>query len=93
MSASRDCEFRVRAAVAAALFGSASLFSYSPQATAAEAEAEEEVTELEEVRVTGSRIVRKDIQANSPLVTVDRQKLEDNSYVSIEQALNELPSS
>ena len=91
MSASRVCNFRVRAAVAAAVLGTASQFIYIPQALAADAAPEEKITELEEVRVTGSRIVRKDTQSNSPLVTVDRERLQENSYISIEQALNELP--
>ncbi len=46
---------------------------------------------LQEVQVTGSRIVRKDLQSNSPLVTLDREKLDDNTFISIEQALNEMP--
>lgn len=65
--------------------------SYAPQALAAEPAAEEKVEELAEVTVTGSRIVRKDMQSNSPLVTVDRERLDDNTFISIEQALNELP--
>ena len=66
--------------------------SYMPHAFAAEEdEAKKDKTELEEVQVTGSRIVRKDIKSNSPTVTVDRERLEDNGYISIEQALNEMP--
>jgi outer membrane receptor protein involved in Fe transport len=46
---------------------------------------------LQEVQVTGSRIVRKDMSSNSPLVTVDRQQLEDSTFISVEEALNDLP--
>jgi iron complex outermembrane receptor protein len=46
---------------------------------------------LEELVVTGSRIVRRDLESNSPLITIDRQQLEDNAFVSVEEALNDLP--
>ena len=52
---------------------------------------EEEVTDLEEVVVTGSRIVRRDMEVNSPLLTIDRQLFEDNAFISVEEALNDLP--
>ena len=73
----------VRAAVAAIL-GSAVLGGYAMQAMAAE-------EGLEEVQVTGSRIVRKDFVANSPLVTVDSVALEQKSGLNIESYLNQLP--
>ena len=41
--------------------------------------------------VTGSRIVRRDLESNSPLTTVDKEKLEDNTFISVEEALNDLP--
>jgi outer membrane receptor protein involved in Fe transport len=47
--------------------------------------------ELEELVVTGSRIVRRDLESNSPLITIDRQQIEDNAFVSVEEALNDLP--
>jgi outer membrane receptor protein involved in Fe transport len=46
---------------------------------------------LEEVLVTGSRIVRRDFEANSPLQTVDRSAFESQSSIAIETALNDLP--
>ena len=46
---------------------------------------------LQEVQITGSRIVRRDTETTSPLITVDREVLDKSSYISIEQALNELP--
>lgn len=89
----------VRATVAA-IIGSALMLSQAALAAEAQtADQDEDSTEeaaprsgeLDEVRVTGSRIVRRDTQSNSPLVTIERERLEDNTYISIEQALNELP--
>src|SRR5690606_2867147 len=41
--------------------------------------------------VTGSRIVRRDFEANSPIVSVDSTLLEQSSTAAIEQNLNKLP--
>ena len=49
------------------------------------------MTVLEEITVTGSRIVRRDTETTSPLVTVDKEVLEQNAFISVEQTLNELP--
>lgn len=46
---------------------------------------------LEEVTVTGSRIVRRDFVANSPIMTVDEEFFENSSTVGIETVLNQLP--
>ncbi|HEY3516460.1 MAG TPA: TonB-dependent receptor plug domain-containing protein, partial [Gammaproteobacteria bacterium] len=46
---------------------------------------------LEEITVTGSRIVRRDLEAASPIMTVDTQALEDTSTMSIESVLNQMP--
>ena len=46
---------------------------------------------LAEVVVTGSRIVRKDYESQSPLVTVGAETLKDRSSVGIEATLNQLP--
>ncbi len=81
----------VRVAVAAIL-GTAVATAWAPQVRAAEAQkAEEKEVILQEVQVTGSRIVRKDMSSNSPLVTVDQQKIEDSPFISVEEALNDLP--
>jgi len=47
--------------------------------------------QLEEVTVTGSRIVRRDFQSNSPILTVDQELLEKTYTSSIESNLNKLP--
>jgi len=53
-------------------------------------EAEENVT-FEEVVVTGSRIVRKDIQSTAPLVVTGAQEVKFSGYNRIEDLLNGLP--
>ncbi len=46
---------------------------------------------LEEVIVTGSRIVRRDFQANSPITTVDEALIDNTMSVGIEKVMNQLP--
>ena len=48
-------------------------------------------SELEEVVVTGSRIVRRDFEASSPIMTVDSSRFEESSTVAIESVVNQLP--
>jgi iron complex outermembrane recepter protein len=45
----------------------------------------------EEVLVTGSRIVRRDLDAPSPIMTVDAQRLDASSTLSVETVLNQMP--
>jgi outer membrane receptor protein involved in Fe transport len=45
----------------------------------------------DEITVTGSRIVRQDFTANSPIQTVDQQMFEQTSAVGVETVLNRLP--
>ena len=47
--------------------------------------------ELEEVIVTGTRIARRDFEANSPIVTVSAVQLERAGEVSMEMTLQQLP--
>ena len=47
--------------------------------------------QLEEITVTGSRIARRDFQANSPIQTVDKNAFEQQTSISLETVLNELP--
>ncbi|MEY2855417.1 MAG: hypothetical protein RL030_2549, partial [Pseudomonadota bacterium] len=70
-------------AAVAAILGSVAL--YSPTAFSAEEES------LAEVTVTGSRIVRRDLTAPSPIVTVGGEMFEQTSSTSVESALNQLP--
>src|SRR5688572_19956591 len=46
---------------------------------------------LKEITVTGSRIVRRDLDAASPIMTVDTERLENSSTLSIESVLNQMP--
>jgi iron complex outermembrane recepter protein len=46
---------------------------------------------LEEITVTGSRIVRRDFEANSPITTIDANRFEESSTISIESVMNQLP--
>jgi outer membrane receptor protein involved in Fe transport len=54
-------------------------------------EPQDEGQTLEEITVTGSRIVRQDFTANSPIQTVDAQMFEQTSAVGVETVLNRLP--
>lgn len=53
--------------------------------------AQQEGQSLEEVVVTGSRIVRRDYQSNSPIVTVDNDDFETQTGLNIESYLNQMP--
>jgi len=46
---------------------------------------------LEEVVVTGSRIARRDFEANSPIMTVGQEMIDNTMAVGIEHVLNQLP--
>lgn len=46
---------------------------------------------VEEITVTGSRILRRDLNAPTPIMTVDAQRLENSSTISIESVLNQMP--
>ncbi len=61
------------------------LSSIAPLAFAAEEEA------LDEIIVTGSRIIRQDFNANSPITTIDRATFENTSTIGVSTVLNQLP--
>lgn len=67
--------------------GAMALVGVMPAAYAAAAEEDE----LEEVVVTGSRIVRKDFESNSPIVTVEAADFETQTGLNVESYLNQLP--
>jgi outer membrane receptor protein involved in Fe transport len=46
---------------------------------------------LEEVTVTGSRIVQRDFVANSPIVSVESEFFDNTSTLAVETVLNQLP--
>ena len=78
----------IGATVAAIIAGTLALPIAQP-VRAADAAAADDISE---VVVTGSRITRRDTEANSPLVTVDSAVLENKSGLNIENYLNQLPA-
>jgi outer membrane receptor protein involved in Fe transport len=46
---------------------------------------------LEEIVVTGSRIVRKDYSSSSPVVTIDAEEMTEFGEITVEQSLNAMP--
>jgi outer membrane receptor protein involved in Fe transport len=51
----------------------------------------QEASTADEVVVTGSRIVRRDLDAATPIMTVDTERLENTSTISVESVLNQMP--
>jgi len=74
------------ATAVAAVLGTTAIAGFMVPAHAQEAE-----TQLEEVKVTGSRILRRDLDAPSPLVTVGTETFESSATVALETSLNKLP--
>ncbi len=74
----------IAAAVAAILAG-----AHMQPALAQEAAAADEG--LTEVVVTGSRIVRRDYNSDSPIVTLSSDALSNTSEIGVEQSLNKMP--
>jgi iron complex outermembrane receptor protein len=54
--------------------------------------AQEEVEEIEEIITTGSRLVRTDLEAVSPIQVVDNEEFLISGIINVEQKLNELPA-
>ena len=53
--------------------------------------AQESAATIEEVVVTGSRIVRQDYVANSPIVSVGQAAIENTGQVTVEKSLSQMP--
>src|SRR5690606_2090641 len=70
---------------------SAAALGLSLSFVAAPALAQDEPLASDRVVVTGSRIARRDFQANSPIVTVNEGTFEERSSFAVEAALNQLP--
>jgi outer membrane receptor protein involved in Fe transport len=60
-------------------------------ATQALAQDEEQEFLLEDIVVTGSRIVRNNMESTSPIVTVDERLFDQSATLAIETQLNKLP--
>src|SRR5690606_1442500 len=84
---------KTRAALLASAMGLG--LAAAPAAAQQAEEPSEPVAEAAEptssIVVTGSRIVRRDYSATSPIVTVDSELLDESSAVNIEANLNKLP--
>ncbi|MBX7247567.1 MAG: TonB-dependent receptor [Caulobacteraceae bacterium] len=73
--------------LASTIIGGAALLALQ----AAPAYAQDDATEVEGVVVTGSRIVRQDFEAISPVTTVGSEQLEMTATLTVDSLLNELP--
>ncbi|HEY8521354.1 MAG TPA: TonB-dependent receptor [Gammaproteobacteria bacterium] len=78
----------VAAASGGAMLASALVALPAPQAAAQVATPPQQ---LDEITVTGSRIVRRDYQSNSPILTVDSDAFETQTGLNVESYLNQLP--
>ena len=74
----------VLASTISALMAGGAAHAQQPAAAAAGAN-------VEEITVTGSRILRRDLNAPTPIMTVDAARLENSSTLSIESVLNQMP--
>src|SRR5690606_6964028 len=71
--------------------GAMAVAAMGTPAAAQDSALDETVERENQIVVTGSRIIRRDYEANSPIVTVDQSTLENRSDIGVEDALNELP--
>jgi iron complex outermembrane recepter protein len=90
-SLSRAIATALRGAPVLAVSGGAILGAALAIAPAHRIAAQAEPQGLEEITVTGSRIVRQDFTANSPITTVDEAAFQNTSTIGVEKVLNELP--
>ncbi len=72
----------------AAALGSVGSLAFAPKAHAQEAAPNQA---LEEVVVTGSRILRRDNSSNSPIVTIESDQFQAQMGLNFESYLNQLP--
>ncbi len=97
----RKCRRPLLVSTAAAAIGVATLATAAPAAGQAQGQEgqvgaqtsplDTAVQQQNQIVVTGSRIVRRDLEANSPLVTVGQDQFENRSSVTVEDTLNDLP--
>ncbi len=94
------CRSQVNRAVRAALVGSSALYllAAAPAALAqdqdgsGDASGDESAENAgEPIIVTGSRIVRRDYDSETPIVTVGQEMLENTASVSLDQTLGKMP--
>ncbi len=90
-----DLPLSIVAASGSVLLGAALAVMPANQAAAqdqpAAAQGQQPAQPLEEITVTGSRIVRRDNTSNSPIVTVDASQFQQQNGLNFEAYLNKLP--
>lgn len=77
--------------LASTMIGGAALMAFAVTPAAAQEPASDQATEVDTIVVTGSRIVRQDFEAISPVTTVGQEQLELTQTLTVESLLNELP--
>ncbi|WP_425998617.1 TonB-dependent receptor domain-containing protein [Caulobacter sp. DWR1-3-2b1] len=82
---------RKRLLASTVLCGAIAPLAMAMPAFAQTAPAAEEVAQVEEIVVTGSRIARPDLISSSPVATVGEKELEQSGVVNTENLLNTLP--
>lgn len=78
--------WRVRAAVAAVIASSLAIPAHAQEQEASSAD-----TELTEVVITGSRILRRDFESDSPITTMTTETLQSTADIGIDRSLAKLP--
>lgn len=86
MGYTQICNFKTRSKLAVSITAALGLAASFGNAAMAQDD-----DGLEEVIVTGSRIVRRDFESNSPIRTIDAAQFEEQSGLNIESYLNQLP--
>lgn len=81
---------RVRAMLLASVVTTTAAMAAQP-ALAQDAPQGDAAAETQAIVITGSRIARRDYEANSPIVTVGSELLESSTSSAIETSLNKLP--
>jgi len=89
MNIRRNLKGSFAASVSVTAVGTSMLLGFAQPAMAQPAAAS--APEEQAIIITGSRIARRDLQANSPLVTVSEDVFENRSAPNVEDALNDLP--
>ncbi len=77
-----------RRLLATTIIAGASALAFAAPAMAQDADGP---TSIDDVVVTGSRIIRQDYVANSPISTVTTEQIQARGDVNVEQILNQLP--
>lgn len=82
---------RFKAGLMASIAVSALALSHGAQAQQTQAATGDKATTVDTVVVTGTRIRRPNAQSAAPIVTMDKQELQFQGVMNIEDALNRLP--